>query len=160
MSAFPDWPELPDPRELHRRLWQPEPLEPPEADLELTPDHWVERGAEVIGWSLARLEYWLSQGGWLRAWLRLNLFLGAALAIAGLLLLPPAAQVIEQLARSGHWLSALCRQLIGTLAVLPPAVLSLGLCYLAFVVARRHFQRRRLQRERRGGHYEDERYYQ
>ncbi len=83
--------ELPDYRDL-RKLWKQEPVTPPVPDLELTPDHWVERGAEVIGWSLARLEHWISASGWLRAWLRLNLFLSIVLTSAGVLLLPPVAQ--------------------------------------------------------------------
>ncbi len=43
--------ELPDYKDLSK-LWKQEPVTPPVPDLELTPDHWVERGAEVIGWSL------------------------------------------------------------------------------------------------------------
>ena len=73
--------ELPNYRDL-RKLWKQEPIDPPMPRLELTPDSWVERGAEVVGWSLARLEYWLSESGWLRAWLRLNLFLSIVLTSA------------------------------------------------------------------------------
>ena len=51
MKSFSD---LPNHREL-RRLWKQEPLDRPTANLELTPDSWVERGAEVLGWSLARV---------------------------------------------------------------------------------------------------------
>lgn len=149
-SELPDYPEL-------RRLWKQEPVEAPRPDLELTPDHWVERGAEVIGWALARLEYWLSRSGWLRAWLRLNLFLAVVLVIAGFLLLPPVARVLEQLARSGHWLSLICQQVIDTITALPPAVISLGVLYLVFVFARRLYLRRR---SRGRAPYDDERYYQ
>jgi len=134
--------ELPDHREL-QRLWKQEPLHRPTPDLELTPDSWVERGAEVIGWSVARFEYWLSESGWLRAWLRLNLFLSLVLTSAGILLLPPAARVLEELARSSHWIAAIVHDAFGTLTGLPPALVSLGVLYLAFVLWRR-FRRRRL----------------
>jgi len=133
--------ELPSHREL-RRLWKQEPLDRPTANLELTPDSWVERGAEVLGWSLARFEYWLSASGWLRAWLRLNLFLSVLLMIAGVLLLPPAERVLRQLAQSSHWVAAVVHDLFGILTSLPPVVISLGILYLAFLMARWVIRRR------------------
>jgi len=151
MKSFHD---LPDYRDL-RKLWEQEPVSPPVPDLELTPDHWVERGAEVIGWSLARLEHWISASGWLRAWLRLNLFLSIVLTSAGVLLLPPVVQVLEQLARSSHWLGLIFGEVFKLLTGLPPVVISLGVLYLAFVVYRR-FRRRHQQRR---SHMPDE-YYQ
>lgn len=147
--------ELPDYKDL-RQLWKQEPVSPPVPDLELTPDHWVERGAEVIGWSLARLEHWLSASGWLRAWLRLNLFLSLVLTSAGVLLLPPVAQVLEQLARSSHWIGLIIGEVFGLVTGLPPVVISLGVLYLGFVVYRR-IRRKRL--PHRGGYPNDE-YYQ
>lgn len=142
--------ELPTHREL-RRLWKQEPLDRPTADLELTPDSWVERGAEVLGWSLARFEYWLSASGWLRAWLRLNLFLSVLLVIAGVLLLPPAERVLRQLAQSSHWVAAVVHDLFGILTSLPPVVISLGILYLAFLMARWVIRRR--SRHRGEGYY-------
>jgi len=138
MKSFSD---LPNHREL-RRLWKQEPLDRPTANLELTPDNWVERGAEVIGWSIARLEHWLSASGWLRAWLRLNLFLSIVLASAGLLLLPPAERVLRQMAQSSHWVSAMVHDLFGILTSLPPVVISLGILYLTFLMARWVIRRR------------------
>lgn len=137
MKSFSD---LPNHREL-RRLWKQEPLDRPTANLELTPDSWVERGAEVIGWSLALFEYWLSASGWLRAWLRLNLFLSVLLMIAGVLLLPPVAGVLGQLARSSHQFAAITKDLFGILTALPPVVISLGVLYLSYVLFRRIHRR-------------------
>ncbi|MCB1132631.1 MAG: hypothetical protein KDN05_16005 [Verrucomicrobiae bacterium] len=134
--------ELPTHREL-RRLWKQEPLDRPTANLELTPDSWVERGAEVLGWSLARFEYWLSASGWLRAWLRLNLLVSIVLTSAGVLLLPPVAQILEQGAKSSHWFAEIFGDVVGMLTGLPPVVISLGVLYLAFVVYRR-IRRKRL----------------
>jgi hypothetical protein len=142
MKSFSD---LPSHREL-RRLWKQEPLDRPTANLELTPDSWVERGAEVLGWSLARFEYWLSASGWLRAWLRLNLFLSVLLMIAGVLLLPPAERVLRQLAQSSHWVAAVVHDLFGILTSLPPVVISLGILYLTFLLARWVIRRRSVRR--------------
>ena len=133
--------ELPNYRDL-RKLWKQEPIDPPRPRLELTPDSWVERGAEVVGWSLARLEYWLSESGWLRAWLRLNLFLSIVLTSAGVLLLPPVAQVLEQVAKSSHWISSIAGDVVGVLTSLPPVVISIGVLYLAFLLVRLFRQKR------------------
>ena len=151
MKSFSD---LPNHREL-RRLWKQEPLDRPTANLELTPDNWVERGAEVLGWSLARFEYWLSASGWLRAWLRLNLFLSVLLMIAGVLLLPPAERVLRQLAQSSVWVGTILGEVFKLVTGLPPVVVSLGVLYLGFVVYRR-IRRKRL--PQRG--YPGEDYYQ
>jgi len=148
-DELPDYPGL-------CRLWKQDPVAEPRPDLELTPDHWVERGAEVIGWSLARLEHWLSANGWLRAWLRLNLFLSIVLTSAGVLLLPPVARVLEQLARSSHWLGTIFGEVIAVLTALPPLMIGLGAIYLGYVLYRR-FRRKRL--PHRGG-YPHEDYYQ
>jgi hypothetical protein len=137
--------ELPDYRELRKlwKLWKQQPIKEPKPDLELTPDSWVERGAEVLGWSLARLEYWLSEGGWLRAWLRFNLIVSIVLTSAGLLLLPPVARVLEEIAKSSHWLGDILGEIFAVLTGLPPVVVSLGVLYLGFVLFRR-FRRKRL----------------
>ena len=39
-----------------------------------------QRGVEALLYAIARLERWLSPGGGLRAWLRLNLLAGLALS--------------------------------------------------------------------------------
>ncbi|MEC5129498.1 hypothetical protein VSU19_22245 [Verrucomicrobiales bacterium BCK34] len=134
--------ELPDYREM-RRLWKQEPIERPTPDLELTQDSWVERGAEVVGWWLALLEFWLSENGWLRAWLRLNLIVSIVLTSAGVLLLPPVSRVLEHIANSSHWLSKILSDLFIVITSLPPVAVSVGVLYLGFLLYRR-IRRRRL----------------
>ncbi len=146
--------ELPDYKDL-QCLWKQERIERPTPDLELTPDSWMERGAEVVGWWIARLEFWLSESGWLRAWLRFNLIVSIVLASAGVLLLPPVTRVLEQLARSSHWLGDILSEVFRLVTGLPPVVISLGVVYLGFVVYRR-IRRKRL--PQRG--YPQEDYYQ
>jgi hypothetical protein len=111
-------------------------------DLELTPDSWVERGAEVVGWWLARLEHWLSASGWLRAWLRLEPVplhrahqrrsAPAAPRGAG----PRTARPVQPLAR------LIFGEVFKLVTGLPPVVISLGVLYLGYVVYR-HFRRKR-----------------
>ena len=147
--------QLPDYKDL-RCLWKQKRIERPTPDLELTPDSWVERGAEVVGWWLARLEFWLSESGWLRAWLRLNLIVAIVLTSAGLLLLPPVARVLEQIARSSHWLGEIFGELATVITSLPPVAVTLGVLYLGFVLYRRLRRKRLLHR---GGGYPGEDYY-
>lgn len=154
LKSFSELPELGD----SPRLWQQKPIAEPEPDLELTADSWVERGAEVLGWWIARLEHWLSASGWLRAWLRLNLFVAIVLTSAGVLLLPPVARVLEQIANSSHWLGRIAGDLFTFLTALPPVVLSLGALYGGYLLYRR-FRRKRL--PHRGGYaHSPEEYYQ
>ena len=147
--------ELPDFNEL-RRLWKQEPVEPPTPRLELTEDSWVERGAEVIGWHFCRLEYWLSGNGWLRAWLRLNLFLSIAFTVAGVLLLPPVTRVLEELANTSHWLGRILIDVLELLSAVPPVIISLAAIYLLFIGYRRfaHFRARRRQGGYGDGYYQ------
>jgi hypothetical protein len=149
----------PDPRGLEElgQLWKQEPIQPPRRDLELTPDSWVERGGEVVGWWIARLEYWVSASGWLRAWLRLNLILAIILSIAGFLLLPAVSQVLEELAKTSHSITAVLDDVFGVVRSLPPVLVSLGIAYLAVVILRRWLPWRR-GRPSRG--YPGEDYYQ
>ena len=91
----------------------------------------------------------------MRAWLRLNLFLSIVLTIAGALLIPAVARVLEQMARSSHGFAAIIGDLIGILTALPPAVISIGVLYLGFVL----FRRLRRQRRHRG-HLQDDYYNQ
>jgi len=145
MKSFSDLPSFND----LRKLWKQEPVAAPIPDLELTEDSWVERGAEVIGFHLCRLEHWLSASGWLRAWLRLNLLLSIALTIAGMLLLPPVAQVLEQLAHSSHWFAEIFVNLVAVLSGIPPIIITVAMIYLSFITFR--WYRRFSQRRGQGG---------
>lgn len=136
--------------------WRREPLPPPEPDLVLDPDNGIARGAEVIGWALARFEYWLSRSGWLRAWLRLALLLTIVLAAVGGFLFPAALGVLAGLAESLHWLVTIVVSISQAVASLPPLVISVGFLYVTFVLGR-HLQQRRRQRGREP--YAEDRYF-
>jgi hypothetical protein len=63
--------------------------------------------------------------------------------------------VLEQLARSSHWLGLIIGDVFGLVTGLPSVVISLGVLYLGFVVYRRIRRKRLPQR----GYPQDE-YYQ
>ena len=142
MNPMKSFEELPD-GDAFERLWKQQPVRPPEPDLELRPDSWVGRGAEVIGWWLARLEHWLSESGWLRAWLRFCLWLSVALTAAALLLLPAVTKVLTEIATSSGLLAIIIGHVMTTIAALPPVLISLGCAYLAWVITKRLWLRRR-----------------
>jgi hypothetical protein len=66
------------------------PLARPIVDPQLCRLPAIERAGEVLRYSILRAEYWLSPGGTLRAWLRLNVtaavFIGLPLALVAPLL--------------------------------------------------------------------------
>jgi hypothetical protein len=68
--------------------WQHVPILQPAIDPGLAELNGVERIAEALRYKILQLEYTLSRGGGLRAWLRLNLLLGLLLCVPALLLVP------------------------------------------------------------------------
>jgi hypothetical protein len=65
-------------------------------DLERLPV--LERMATVIGYSIRRLEFWVSPNGRLREWCRINVAVALILLIPGLTLLPAAVLVFSGVA--------------------------------------------------------------
>ena len=71
-----------------RAAWQPKPIPPPVVDpdfLDMSP---IERSSEVFRYKLLQLEFALSSGGGLRAWLRLNMLVCFLLGIPALIVVP------------------------------------------------------------------------
>lgn len=68
----------------------------PHVERNLTSLSALERAAEVLRFSAARLEHWLSPGGGLRAALRRGLLLWCLLVIVGLLIGPMVTLVLGQ----------------------------------------------------------------
>ena len=68
----------------------------PRVERRLTSLPALERAAEVLRFSTARLEHWISPGGGLRAALRRGLLLWCLLVIVGLLLAPMVTLVLGQ----------------------------------------------------------------
>jgi len=79
------WKRLPSRLALY---WKPTPIEPPQVDQDVTNLPPIERSAEVIRYSLLKVEYWISPNGRLREWLRFNLALALIIGIPALLIVP------------------------------------------------------------------------
>jgi hypothetical protein len=84
-------------RGLVLRHWEPKKLDAPLIDPELIHLTLVERSSEVFRHVLLSLEYWLSPGGALREWIRLNLRIGAILGVPALLLAPLITFALRQI---------------------------------------------------------------
>ena len=78
--------------------WQPTPIAAPEVDPDLTELSGVERSAEVFRYKLLQLEYALSSGGGLRAWLKLNLLVSFLLGIPALFVVPVITLLLSSFA--------------------------------------------------------------
>lgn len=75
-------------KSIVKAAWRPNLLEPPAVDKDLPNLSFLERSAEVLRYNLLQLEYALSAGGGLRAWLKLNLLITLVLAIPTVLIMP------------------------------------------------------------------------
>ena len=112
-------------------LWRPVPIKRPGLDRDLPALPTVERSAEVLRFSVARLEYWLSPGGSLRACLRLGLWVWCVAGIFGVLVAPAITCLLTE---AVTW-SDLLAQFIHNLMLLPLGIgtLLLSLAGLFFI---------------------------
>ena len=138
-------------RGLVLKTWEPKPLPPPKADRGLAHFTALERSAEVFRYNFNRAEYWLSPGGWLREWIRLNFRVAFLVAIPALLVGPLVTRALAQLSA---WVTLLNNTTSAMVLFPLSAVLVLGLiCLLIYVC-------RMLPFRRPGGHPHDhQRYY-
>jgi hypothetical protein len=130
-------------RGLVLKTWEPKPLPPPRVDHELAGFNAVERSAEVFRYNFHRAEYWVSPGGWLREWIRLNLRLAFLLAIPTLLVAP---LVNHALAQVNAWITLLTTTTSALVLFPLSALLILGLgCGLLYLSRSFHLPRPRRQ---------------
>ena len=80
----------------HELGWSPRCLSPPTVDPALTELHPVVRSAEVLRYSIAKFEYWISPGGHVREVLRLSSLLAALLGIPALMVMPLVTLLLTQ----------------------------------------------------------------
>lgn len=119
-------------------LWNPQPITRPQIDsavLDLPP---AQRGVEVILYWTARTEHWLSPTGWLRAWVRLNLWVAVVLAVCAFTVLPAVAVTVAGLAGLTLEISRISDDLGRSFASLLPLIGGLILAGVVLYVARRH----------------------
>lgn len=75
-------------------FWNSKPVPRPVIPADLEQLSWPERSADVMRHTLLGIEYWLSQGGWLREWLRLSLWTGAVLIVLSLIVVPAVTAIL------------------------------------------------------------------
>lgn len=121
-------------RRAARASYDPHPLEIPQVDPDLPELPAVPRITEVLRYSIAKLEYSLSSGGHLRAWLKLNLLVSVVMAIPVLLVLPPLTWALGTFATWSAYISTTAINVFwATLAIVGTA--GIGTCTL-FVIRR------------------------
>lgn len=138
---------------IARRIWDPTPVPKPQIVPDLEHLGWPERSAEVLRHALLSVEHWLSRGGWLREWIRLNLWLGVVLIVAALMVVPPVTALLEGVRDWTGLVSATVGNINVAVATLPPIVLALATGFVAVKLILRYRAGRR-QRRHPYDHYE------
>jgi hypothetical protein len=132
--------------QLARHVWNPKPVPKPVIPTDLEQLSWPERSAEVVCHALLSVEHWLSGGGWLREWIRLNLWIAVVLIAAALLVIPPVTAVLEGVRDWTGLLGATVGNINVAVSTLPPIVLALASGFLILKFIQRQRANRRPQR--------------
>ena len=134
---------------VSRHLWNPLPIARPVIEPDLPDLSWPERTAEVLRFTLLSVEHWLSRGGVLREWLRLNIWLAIILTVAAVLLVPPGTAVLEGAAEWTALSGEIVENVTTAVLKLPPIVIGLAtILLMARLLQRQWLRRRREQRNR------------
>jgi hypothetical protein len=135
---------------LARRVWSPTPIPRPTILPDLHQLSWPERTAEVLRFTGLRLEHWLSRGGWLREWLRFNLWIAVILTVVAILVIPPVTAILEGARDWTGLVSATIGNINAAVTKLPPIVLAIATAFLLIkFLQRRLLGRQQDQRSRR-----------
>ena len=135
-------------------MWDPAPVAKPMIDPDLYQLSGPERCAEVVRHALLSIEHWLSQGGWLREWIRLNLWLAVVLIAATVLVIPPVTALLEGVRDWTALVSATVGNVNTAVATLPSIVLALATGFLVVKLIQRHRAKRRPPRHHPYDNYE------
>ena len=127
---------------LARRVWNPAPVSKPMIATDLEHLSWPERSAEVVRHALLSAEHWLSRSGWLREWIRLNLWLGVVLIVATLLVVPPITAILGGVRDWTALLSASVGNINAMVSRMPPIILGLATAFVVVKLIQRHRGRR------------------
>lgn len=132
--------------QLARRVWNPTPIPKLSIPADLEKLSWPERSAEVVRHAALSVEHWISRSGWLREWIRLNLWIGIVLIVATLVVVPPVTALLEGVRDWTGLLGATVGNINVAVATLPPIVLAIATAFLAVKLIQRHRANRRPQR--------------
>jgi hypothetical protein len=93
-------------------LWKPKSIEPPEVDRALSKLPPIQRAAEVVRYSVLRIEHWLSPNGRLREWIRLNILAALLIGIPALIIVPILTYLLGQFVTWMMFLAAAAKNLV------------------------------------------------
>jgi hypothetical protein len=116
-------------------LWNPIPVSRPVVDPSVLELADPQRSVEIVLYWLARTEHWLSPSGWLRAWVRLNLWTAVVLAVCTFTVVPAVTAVVAGLTGLTQEMSQISDHLGRSFASLLPlfgALILLGALWRLF----------------------------
>ena len=118
-------PMYPSPRGrgLRVSLRPPEPLSPPDVDPELADLPPLLRVAEAMRYQFLAVEYAISPGGFLRAWMKSTVFLAVLIVLPTALLVPPLLGLATGMALIAEQLALALRNLLHALLYLIAVVM-------------------------------------
>ena len=119
------------------RLWNPQPIVRPRPDPAILELPAMQRSVEVVVYWLARTEHWISPSGWLRAWIRLNVWSAVVLAILAFTVVPAVTALVAGLTGLTLELSRVSDDLGRSFASLLPLTGTLVLAAIGYCLARR-----------------------
>ena len=128
-----------DKRDWVKALWRPKPLKPPQVDPELPELNPLQRSAESLRYSTLQTEYWISAGGTLREWFRLNCGVALVLGIPALFVVPIITFLLHQFTTWTGLLVQIAKNLVvfPIIAVLAIALITAVLFVVKFIFASR-----------------------
>lgn len=100
----------------------------------------------MVRHALLSAEYWLSRSGWLREWIRFNLWLAVVLIVSAVLIVPPVTALLEGVRDWSGLVSVTLVNVNTAVAGLPPIVLALVTAFLVVKLFKRYFENRHPQR--------------
>ncbi|MFT5471045.1 MAG: hypothetical protein ACI8UO_006178 [Verrucomicrobiales bacterium] len=113
-----------------QRLWNPTPIKRPRIDPNLLDLPWMDRSAEVLRYSILCVEHWLSQGGSLREFVRLNLWFGVILTVSAVLVIPPVTLVLQGAVKWTEMFSSIIGNIASVFIKLPPIILGIATIFI------------------------------
>jgi hypothetical protein len=131
------------------RHWRPEALSSPKVDRDLPKLTAIERAAEVMRFTLSRLEYALSPLGHLREFVKLNFRLAFAIAIPALLVAPLVTLALNQFRQ---WITILT-ETMSSFVLFPLSVVLSILLVCGMVYIGRSVLELRMRSQQRQGYY-------
>ena len=144
--------------EFNLALWNPQPIRRPDVDLNFLRLPWHQRAVEVIVYTVAQTEYWLSPNRWLRAWLRLNLWIAVFLGISAATVVPAVRSIMSGLTGWTGEVSLISDDIARIVHRLPPIVVTIGATFVTVYLIRRFRHRSKLlrngSRRHSQGHYD------